>query len=356
LLQGIRQRTLEVVSYDPREGLGAAELRRAAAIATHDDKLSIAAFARRLRVHPELLYGLVRGGHLPTTRTTAGHRITLADADAFNRDFVFPHELAAKHGATAFTVARKLVKLGIEPAFSPDTGESTVYVFRRKEAERVSWTELDAVRGFTNRKRLRPAAVRAAEIPPELLTARQASNEYGLSIQQLASLARTGYLARHAAPKAPAICRYFSRPEVAQYLRAYRDNPNLMLLADAAAAVGETTSAFIIRWAPTGLMHVIDAGVAKYVSREDVAHIKARKASFLTVQEVATFLGVERQSVANWIRCGWLKADHGPTDDGTPRYLIARERVDGIREQMLGSPSSRVEFLAALGVKKRRRR
>lgn len=355
LLQGIRDRTLEVLSYDPRDGLGSAELRRPVAIGNVDAGLSVAAFARQLSVHPELLYGLIRGGHLPTTRTAAGHRIALADAAAFNRDFVFPRELATRHGATAFTVARKLVKLGIKPAFSPGTSKSTVYVFYRRDVESVPWAKLDAVRGLTIRKRLRPVAVRVAEVPPALLTARQASDEFGLSVQQLASLARSGYLVRHAAPKAPTIRRYFSRPEVARYLSRYRDNLDLVPLAEAAKAVGETVSAFTIRWAPTGLARVIDAGIAKYVSKEDLARVMARKAAYLTVLEVAKLLGTDRQSVANWIRCGWLKADHGPTIDGTARYLVARERVESVRERMLGSPASRIDFLAALGVKRRRR-
>lgn len=355
ILDGISQRKLQVLQFNPLHGLGEAEIAWIPTPRKAGHALSVAELASRWDVHPENIYGLLRHGLLPARATNVGQRVDAEVAASFAKQYIFPRELAREHGANAFTVARKLVKLGVVPAFSPLTNGSTVYVFRRTDVARLTWEQIDQTRGLGIRSRKRSPAIRRKEIPTGLLTAREAAEEFGLSLQQLASLARQGMLIRHAAPIDPHHARFFNQSDVRKYLAKYRDNPDLIRLEDAAKAVGESIFEFTMRWPQAGFATVVDSGIDRHISRSDLARVQAAKLAFLSVEEAATELGTDRQSVANWIRSGWVQAAHGPTIDGTKRYLLERTVVAALKKCIAESPASRFAFLSGLGLKRQRR-
>lgn len=356
ILDGLEHGRLKTVSYDPLEGLGKARFARIATLAAPEKEYSVLALARQWNVHPEHIWGLIRNGLLPTRQTNVGNRISAEVAEKFAAEYIFPRELAARHGASAFAVARKLVKLGYSPAFSPHANGSTVYVFRRADLAGLQWSDLDRTRGLHIRSRKRPQSVRDKEIPPNLLTAGEAQREFGLSVQQLSSLARRGILERRAAPIAPKRLLYYRRADVAKYIASYRDNPDLLTLAEAANSIEESIFEFTMRWPQTDLLHIVDGGIEKYVRRTELDAVAAIKKSFASVEEAAQILGTDRQTIMNWIRSGWLAAAKGPTIDNTRRYLLDRSVVAELKSRVDASPNSRLQLLGDLGLKRRRRR
>lgn len=292
-----------------------------------DGGLDVTMLGSRWQVHPEVIRSLIAAKWLPgrnrTVKRCRKMMVSLAEASTFEQQFALVGTLAREWGVNATNLAEKLKSLSIKAIGGPGIDRVLTSLFKRADVAGVNAEMLQTITQYPTRTGRKRKADHQRDAQPEGIATAEVAELLGISTQQVAVLLRRGVLKRTAQIYRPARVERDSYWKLARALQ--RDD---LLSIDAAAEfLGVGVPWFRSNWVITGIIKVIDLGIWRFVTREDVETVRQLRGRYFTATEAGRMLGMHRTHMLNLEKQGLVQ----PLRFGKNKQLRLYER-DAVRE------------------------
>lgn len=292
-----------------------------------DGWLDVTMLGSRWQVHPEVIRSLIAAkwllGRNRTVNRCRKMMVSLVEASTFEQQFALVGTLAREWGVNATNLAEKLKSLGIKAIAGPGIDRVLTSLFKRADVAGVNAEILQTITQYPTRTGRKRKADHQCKAQPEGIATAEVAELLGISTQQVAVLLRRGVLKRTAKIHRPARVERDSYWKLARTLQ--RDD---LLSIDAAAEVlGVGAPWFRSNWVITGIIKVIDLGIWRFVTRDDVETVRQLRGRYFTATEAGRALGMHRTHMLNLEKQGLVQ----PLRFGKNKQLRLYER-DAVRE------------------------
>lgn len=287
-----------------------------------DGWLDVTMLGSRWQVHPEVIRSLIAAKWLPGRNRTVNRcrkmMVSLDDANAFDQQFALVGTLAREWGVNATNLAEKLKSLNIKAIGGPGIDRVLTSLFKRAEVAGVNAETLRAITQYPTRTGRKRKAEQQRKAQPDGIATAEVAELLGISTQQVAVLLRRGVLKRTAQLYRPARVERDSYWKLARTL--LRDD--LLSIDAAAELLGAGVPWFRSNWVITGIIKVIDLGIWRFVTREDVETVRQLRGRYFTATEAGRMLGMHRTHMLNLEKQGLVQ----PLRFGKNKQLRLYER------------------------------
>ncbi|MGQ5525341.1 TniQ family protein [Chitinimonas sp. PSY-7] len=306
--------------------------------------LDVIMLGARWQVHPEVIRSLIAAKWLPGRNRTVNRcrkmMVSLDDANTFEQQFAPVGTLAREWGVNATNLAEKLKSLGIKAIGGPGIDRVLTSLFKRADVAGVNAEMLSGIAQYPTRTGRKRKADHQRKAQPEGIATAEVAELLGISTQQVAVLLRRGVLKRTAQIYRPTRVDRDSYRKLACTLQ--RDD--LLSIDAAAELLGVGVPRFRSNWVITEIIKVIDLGIWRFVTRDDVETVRQFRGRYFTATEAGRALGMHRTHMLNLEKQGLVQ----PLRFGKYKQLRLYER-DAIRElvrQQRAAPDSWTEEAA----------
>ncbi|WP_375591654.1 TniQ family protein [Chitiniphilus eburneus] len=292
-----------------------------------DGWLDVTMLGSRWQVHPEAIRSLIAAKWLPGRNRTVNRcrkmMVSLDEASTFEQQFALVGTLAREWGVNATNLAEKLKSLGIKAIAGPGIDRVLTSLFKRADVAGVNAEMLQTLTQYPTRTGRKRKADQQRNAQPDGIATAEVAELLGISTQQVAVLLRRGVLKRTAQIYRPA------RVERASYWKLARtlQRDDLLSIDAAAELLGVGVPWFRSNWVITGIIKLIDLGIWRFVTREDVETVRQLRGRYFTATEAGRALGMHRTHMLNLEKQGLVQ----PLRFGQNKQLRLYER-DAVRE------------------------
>lgn len=306
-----------------------------------DGWLDVTMLGSRWQVHPEVIRSLIAAKWLPGRNRTDNRcrkmMVSLDEVSLFEQQFALVGTLAREWGVNATNLAEKLKSLGIKAIGGPGIDRVLTSLFKRADIVGVNAERLQTITQYPTRTGRKCKADHQCKAQPDGIATAEVAELLGISTQQVAVLLRRGVLKRTAKIHRPARVERDSYWKLARTLQ--RDD--LLSIDAAAELLGVGVPWFRSNWVITGIIKVIDLGIWRFVTRDDVETVRQLRGRYFTATEAGRALGMHRTHMLNLEKQGLVQ----PHRFGQNKQLRLYER-DAVRElvrQQRAAPAGRAE-------------
>ena len=216
------------------------------------------------------------------------------EAEQFHSRFAFAGSIARQLGRNPTNVAEKLMAQGVQPVSGPGIDGGLTYLFRRVDLESLDLRSVFAMSGYPTRAGRNKGD---PEKPRRLgcISISEAAVRLGVPYQAI-----EGMVKRDVFRLEPALNRekYLTEESVQHVLDMLGDS-SYTRLATAAAEVDETPFEFNRRWVQTSFVEIVDVGLDRLVSRDDLNRVVEFKRLHISASDAARTWNVGRTHFTN---------------------------------------------------------
>jgi hypothetical protein len=300
--------------------------------------LDVKTMALRWQVHPEVVRSLISAEWLPgRNRTVNRCRKMMVSQDevcAFEGQFALIGTLAREWGVNSTNLGEKLKSLGIKAVGGPGIDRVLTSVFKRADIASVDTQALQAIEHYPTRTGRKRKGEPQNAAKREGIATSEVAELLGINTQQVAVLLRRGVLQRTAQLYRP------TRVDRGSYWKLSRtlQRDDLLSIEAAAEQLGVGVPWFRSNWVITGIIKVIDLGIWRFVTRDEVEMVKQLRGKYFTATEAGNALGMHRTHMLNLEKQGLVE----PLRFGKNKQLRLYERdtVRNLVRQQRAAPDS----------------
>lgn len=260
--------------------------------------LDVAAIAKRLNVHSQIVRSLFQNGWLKgeIQRFQQAKKIAAREDEVitFEQRFILVGTLARQWRTNPTNLREKLQTLGIQPIAGPGIDALATSLFRREAITHLTRDDLLAIKRYPTRTGRRRAG--ASPVPAtDGMPLPEVASLLGIQPVDVRYLLQKGILQRTATVYRPVRVERQTAWKLARTL----ERKDLMPLAEAVAEMGCGLPWFRTNWIMSGLVTVMDFGLWQLVRREEIERIQRLRRQYATSTEAGRMLGMHRSHLPN---------------------------------------------------------
>jgi hypothetical protein len=312
----------------------------------------------RWQVHPEVIRSLIAAKWLTGRNRTVNRcrkmMVSLVDANTFEQHFALVGTLAREWDVNPTNLAEKLKSLNIKAVGGPGIDRTLTSLFKRADITGVNSEMVQLIKQYPTRTGRKRKADGQHKPQPHGIATAEVAELLGISTQQVAVLLRRRVLERTAQIYRPVRVDRKSYWKLARTLQ----RNDLLSLAAAAELLGVGEPRFRSNWVTTGIIKVINLGIWRFVTRDDIEMISRMRGRYVTATEAGRMLGMHRTHMLNLEKQGLVQ----PLRFGKNKQLRLYERdvirslvrqraapdicaIESAREELTRLPQSRHDWL-----------
>lgn len=323
-----------------------------------DRWLDVTMLGARWQVHPEVIRSLIATKWLPGRNRTVNRcrkmTVSLVDANTFEQQFALVGTLAREWDVNSTNLAEKLRSLNIKAVGGPGIDRTLTSLFKRADVAGVNAEIVQLIKQYPTRTGRKRKADDQHKPQLDGIATAEVAELLGISTQQVAVLLRRRVLKRTEQIYRPLRVDRNSYWKLARTLQ----RNDLVSLAAAAELLGVGEPRFRSNWVITGIIKVIDLGIWRFVTRDDIETVRQLRGRYVTATEAGRILGTHRTHMLNLEKQGLVQ----PLRFGKNKQLRLYERdavrslvrqravpdicaVESSREELTRLPHSRHDWL-----------
>lgn len=304
--------------------------------------LDVIMLGARWQVHPEVIRSLISAKWLPG-RTRSINRcrkmfVSLVDAYKFEQHFALVGTLAREWDVNPTNLAEKLKSINIKPIGGPGIDRTLTSLFKRGDVANINTETIQLIKQYPTRAGRKRSLEDQRKPKRDGIATAEVAELLGISIQQVGVLLRRGVLERTTQIYRPTRVDRNSYWKLARTLQ----RTDLLSLAAAAELLGVGVPRLRSNWIITGIIKVIDLGIWRFVTSDDIETVRQIRGRYLTATEAGQMLGMHRTHMLNLEKQGLIE----PLRFGKNRQLRLYER-NAVRTLLRQSSSPDIQTLAA---------
>lgn len=339
LVEHIFDGTLPIYNYDEDIGLNSILVNRSDLLAINQiDKLdehliSIQDAAAQLGIYTDAIYRTIKTGMLNVTKLTINKAVqSYIDQRAlsiFKAEYIYINEIAKQFGVSPTNLAYKIIDAGITPVSGPGIDNNLLYIFKRAEIDNADLSTIVNNENYVAKTgRPKKGIPTKWDDHPLLIDATAIAEQLDTTVQKVSRLARDGYLNPYEHKGVLGNKRLFEVIQFRAYLKAFRENPDLVSLADALIEIDENEALFKSNWVRSKRIAFVEDGLeGLYLKRNQLDEIVKFKDYAMSTRDIVEHMKVDRSVVQNKHKLGYLKPISGPGIDAFGNFFYSLENI-----------------------------
>ena len=249
--------------------------------------------------------------------------------ERFQANFIFVSEIAKNYQCNPTNLTDKIVDEGVRPVSGPGIDNNLIYIFKREDIAKLDMKFVIQKKGYqTKTGRPKKGTSSKWDDHPLLMDATAIAEQLGTTVQKVSRLARDGYLKPYEHKGVLGNKRLFEVTQFQAYLKAFRENPDLVSLAVTLIEIEENEALFKSNWVKSKRIAFIKDGLdGLYLKRKQLEEIMKFKDYAMSTRDIVEHTGVDRSVVQNKHKLGYLKPISGPGIDEFGNFFYSLENI-----------------------------